>query len=177
MENKIFKEYKYYEKIYFVDQFGNVYNKNKKKLKQHLNSDGYPQITLTRGENCHPKAGRVKVHQMVAELFVPKNYNKEKLEVNHKDFNRTNNYYKNLEWITHKENVLHSMKAGRMYLSHFDGEKNPQGKLTEKDVKFIRKLYSEGMRMSDIYKKYYRDIVSENSIENICKQRTWKNLK
>ena len=177
MENKIFKEYKYYDKIYLVDQFGNVYNENRKKLKQHLNSDGYPQITLTRGENHKPKSGRVKVHQIVAELFVPKKETKEKLEVNHKDFDRTNNYYKNLEWTTHKENIYHSMKAGRMYLNGFDGEKNPQGKLTEKDVRFIRKLYSEGMMMRNIYKKYYSNVVSEKSIENICKYRTWKNLK
>lgn len=176
MEDKIFKKYKYYDSTYVVDQFGNIYGRGGRKLKQHLNSDGYPQITLFRGANCKPKAGRVKVHQIVAELFVPKYGDNEKLEVNHKDFNRTNNYYKNLEWITHRDNIHHSMKAGRMYISGFDGENNPQGKLTKEDVKFIRKLYSEGAMMRTIYREYYRDIVSENSIENICKYRTWKNL-
>lgn len=165
------------KKTYLVDQFGNIYGRDNKKLKQHLNSDGYPQVTLARGVNCKPRAGRIKVHQIVAELFVPKCESSERLEVNHKDFNRTNNYYKNLEWVTHKENVYHSIKAGRMYLSGFIGEGNPQGKLTKEDVKFIRKLYSEGMKMRAIHRKYYKDVVSENSIENICKYRTWKNLK
>lgn len=177
MEKKILKEYKYYERIYLVDQFGNVYNKDKEKLKQHFNQDGYPQITLSRGGDYKPKAGRVKVHRMVAELFVTKNESDVKLEVNHKDFNRANNYYKNLEWVTHKENIHYSLKAGRIPLGNFSGEKNPKGKLTERDVKFIRDLYSNGMMMRTIYQKYYQGIVSENSIENICKYRTWKNLK
>lgn len=51
-------------------------------------------------------------HRLVAELFVPNPENKPC--VNHKDNNRHNNYYKNLEWVTNKENTEYAMKQGRI---------------------------------------------------------------
>lgn len=53
------------------------------------------------------------VHILVCTLFVgPKPSPLH--EVNHKDGNKKNNYYKNLEWLTKSENALHRFK----YLGH-----------------------------------------------------------
>ena len=46
-----------------------------------------------------------KIHRLVALAFVD-GYNKS-LEVNHLDEDKTNNNYKNLEWITHNQNMNH----------------------------------------------------------------------
>jgi len=51
------------------------------------------------------------VHQLVAEAFIPNLENKPC--INHKDFNRLNNYISNLEWCTYSENNLHSIEEGR----------------------------------------------------------------
>lgn len=81
------------------------------------NADGYPVVTLTDGK----KYRSVAIHILVACAFVPNEYNKP--EVNHLDFNRANPWSYNLEWVTHKENIVYSHKAGR-YKGKF-GKDNP----------------------------------------------------
>jgi hypothetical protein len=108
---------------YIVSSDGKVYSTNTggpsyyhKEISQRLNSDGYFQITVGKTDN----RGQYRVHRMVAEAFIP---NPDNLpEVNHKDYDRTNNNVGNLEWCTHADNVTYS--AGTGHYSHF-GESNP----------------------------------------------------
>ena len=66
------------------------------------NGNGYLVVTLM-------KKGKRKnhyVHRLVAEHFI-KNPNNLP-EVNHIDYNKSNNTLSNLEWVTSRENKLHS---------------------------------------------------------------------
>lgn len=74
-------------------------------LKQTTNRLGYKVLTLFKDGTRNFKI----VHRMVAEAFVdnPKKY----LEVNHKDLNKSNNDYKNLEWCNRQYNVNHFYKS------------------------------------------------------------------
>lgn len=61
------------------------------------------------------------------------------LEINHKDGNRSNNKLSNLEIITHAQNTTHAYQNG---LAHGrPGEKHHNARLTQLQVKQIRKLY------------------------------------
>lgn len=140
------EEWKYipgYENIYQVSNLGNVRSvdrivyKNQVSCfrsgrikKQSRDKDGYLVVNLSKDG----KQKKAKVHRLVAEMFVDGKACGS--EVNHKDFNRENNSASNLEWVTHLENVTHSIHAGRhVCCSNRNGENNPNynnHKLSEK---------------------------------------------
>ena len=70
---------------------------------------GYLCVHLYRGGKTTRKVRTI--HQLVAEAFLGNPHGH--TEVNHKDFNKANNNLKNLEWVSHKENVHHALAAGR----------------------------------------------------------------
>ena len=50
---------------------------------------------------------KVSLHRLVAEAFIP-NDNPEKIYINHIDRRRWNNFYRNLEWCTPQDNIIHA---------------------------------------------------------------------
>lgn len=108
---------------YIVSSDGKVYSTNSngpsyyhKEISQRLNSDGYLQVNVGKTGS----RTQYRVHRMVAQAFIPNPYGLP--EVNHKDYDRTNNNVNNLEWSTHCDNIAHS--AGTGHYSRF-GEDNP----------------------------------------------------
>ena len=73
-----------------------------------------------------------QVHQVVMLAFVGQR--PEGLEVNHKDGDPTNNELENLEYVTKKENCLHSCRV----LGRGRGENHGAAKLTDQFVREIR---------------------------------------
>lgn len=147
------KKFYYLDNYYYCDKHGNIYNKEFKKLKTRVNNsrDGYLTVSLWgKDENGCKKVTGVSVHKIVAELFIPKPDDNNLYEVNHKDFDRTNPDYENLEWVTHSDNIKYSIKAGRHFVPDWSGTKNPKSKLKEEDIYKIIDLYNSGMRIRDI---------------------------
>ena len=50
------------------------------------------------------------LHRLIAQSFIPNPVNKS--FINHKNGEKTDNWYENLEWVTHAENVQHAYDAG-----------------------------------------------------------------
>lgn len=71
-------------------------------LKPFVCGSGYQEVILSLDGQRKPKL----IHRMVAEAFLPNPT--EKREVNHKDGNKLNNEYTNLDWVTPSENIIHS---------------------------------------------------------------------
>lgn len=90
--------------MYQVDTNGNVYSKNGNKLKYSINHNGYCIVNFYHNN----KRKGFSVHTLIAETFFENKENK--TQVNHKDGNKQNNNIDNLEFITAKENIEHSIK-------------------------------------------------------------------
>ena len=110
---EIWKDIKGYEGLYQVSNLGNVkrlsvlklngryYSMCKEKLIKTVVGNGYKQLTLYLNGEKSTK----KVHQLVAIAFLNHIPNGMDLVVNHKDFNRQNNYVDNLEIILQRNNA------------------------------------------------------------------------
>ncbi|MGD2273203.1 HNH endonuclease [Bacillus wiedmannii] len=87
-----------------------------KELKQYEKTGGYLNVALM---NSIGKTKYLRVHRLVALAFIPNP--SEKTYVNHIDENRKNNHVNNLEWVTPKENNLHSLTK-KVYVYNFEGD-------------------------------------------------------
>lgn len=147
---------------YQVSNWGRVkslrFNKEKI-LKQGKHPRGYLQVCL--------KGKVLLVHILIAEAFLVKpNY---KVEVNHKDGDKTNNYVSNLEWSTHSENNLHAFKTGLKNSIH--SENNYNAKLTNTQVLEIRAKYKWRIITCKMIAEEYS--VSQSLIHSIIKRNHW----
>lgn len=105
MRKKVIKDYPAYE----IYDDGQVYsNKRHKFLKPVKNNSGYDTVNLYNGSIEGRRS--CSVHRLVAENFVknPKGYK----EINHKDGDKSNNSYTNLEWCKHPYNLDHAYENG-----------------------------------------------------------------
>jgi hypothetical protein len=135
-----------------------------KPLHQRLSSNGYYNVSL-----CSKGRPRVySVHRLVAETFIGKRPD-DKDEINHKDGNKANNHYRNLEWVTTAENVAHAFALRLRPL----GESHHQAKLGVEDVRKIRVLAGRGVSQSRIAKRFG---MSQSSIGSIIRGETWKEI-
>lgn len=102
---------------FWVSNYGKVYNAYSGYLVAiRYNEAGYQSVSIRRksdvsGDDGSPSIG---VHILVCTAFIgpkPGPY----YHVNHKNFIRDDNYYKNLEWVTPQENLEYSRAAGHYW--------------------------------------------------------------
>ncbi|WP_079708588.1 NUMOD4 motif-containing HNH endonuclease [Paraliobacillus ryukyuensis] len=178
MTNVIWKPVKGYEGLYEVSSNGEVkslkrtvdfrgFKKivNERILKLGDSGDGYPTVYLSK----NGKRNTYKVHRLVAIAF---HENSDfSLQVNHIDGNKRNNHYKNLEWTTKQENIIHAHK-NKLIKTH--GEYNNCSKLKYRDVELIRSLYKSGKyTQKELAKKF--SVTSQN-IWLIVHNKKWKEV-
>jgi len=140
------KDVRDYEGIYQVSNTGKV-----KRIGEYRNQSGSTWrserlLKPSPKDNKYmivglSKEGKVKnkyVHRLVAEAFVSNSKNKP--TVNHKDGDRNNNHFSNLEWATYTENNIHSIDVlGRNTKNSSDSKTVLQ---FDKNGKFIKEYPS-----------------------------------
>lgn len=132
---------------YVISNYGRLFSFAKEKeLKYFLDKDGYKRVGIIRYIDGERHKSPVPVHRMVAMTFIDKLYDHTNI-VNHKDGNKQNNYYSNLEWTTVAGNTQHAI---------FTGLRN-QHKFVTYDEETVRKIciYLEsGLDFKEIYSAF-----------------------
>lgn len=137
---------------YEVTDNGLFIRKGERCIRQHVDTMGYMRASVCRGERKKPDhwgnyAGvkrSVGMHRLVAAAFIgpcP-----DGLEVNHKDGDKKNNRVENLEYVTHRENILHARDVlGKKCCA--PGRRGPQSAMWGRPVsEDTRKKMSEAKR-------------------------------
>lgn len=94
---------------YYISSYGRIFSNTREGREMcPVYDNGYLRIILYTNER---KKKSFKIHRLVAMAFIPKSLEDILLKrdiVNHKNLIRSNNYYKNLEWVTESENTQHA---------------------------------------------------------------------
>lgn len=173
IEKEIWKDVQGFEGRYKISSHGRVISiiREKEKLlnPQRPTNGGYLNIAL-----WHTKIGVtnkvVLIHQLVAEHFCEKPITNERLEVDHRDSNKLNNYYQNLRWLTHYQHKLVSVEKGEMS----KGEEHWNNKLTKEQVLRIRSIYKPWVFSRQKVAKLFG--VSASAIQEIIERKTWRHI-
>lgn len=110
-----------YEGYYDVSNYGDVKSLTRFVPRQNGNGDLSVKERILTAQVTHSQYLRVQlnketvkknhlIHRLVASAFIDNPDNKP--QVNHKDSNRQNNHFDNLEWATPSEDVQHSYNLG-----------------------------------------------------------------
>lgn len=175
------KELKGYRGKYIITNTGKIYNNFLGvEMKSRL-IRGYPHVGLRifDGETSAQKL--FKVHRLVAEYFIP-NPNNYPI-VNHKDGNKQNAHYTNLEWCSYKDNTIHAVKTGLTKTSwtkelarvaitlieDYDYSSSEVAELLHKSKQSVRYLYQQGYKNLGL-------IVNNNFVKKTSKYRKSKEV-
>lgn len=176
---EVWRDVKWYEGFYKVSNLGRIKSVERriklrgsyerlyesKIMKCKVSKDGY----YTIGLRMRGKREWKRIHRLVAEAFIENPLGYE--VVNHIDGNKLNNNVDNLEWCTIEYNNNHAKENGLLRALH--GEEKTESKLTNSVVISIRKDYKNGLKQSDICKKYN---ISATQAHKIVMMKSWKHI-
>lgn len=111
MSEEVWKQYDNYVEVSNTGKVRSI--STKYEYKPHDNGYGYLSVNiLYRKDGLIYYKLRDYIHRLVIKTFIgdiPEGY-----EINHIDFNKSNNTLNNLEIVTRKQNIAHNVKYGRV---------------------------------------------------------------
>jgi len=172
-KQEVWKDIPGYEGYYQASNIGNIRSldrlikngKGKIRIPCRNKVNGYLMVSLYK-KRCRRN---FPIHTLVLSTFSgirPRGF-----IARHLDGNKLNNTIDNLKWGTYEQNIEDARKHGVLAC----GEKNGHAKLTDQDIRQIRKLYAgTNMTQSDIAKVFK---TARNNITRIINYTRWKHIK
>ena len=148
---------------YRVSNYGRMIScvgRGQRILKQSNGSHGYKVLKLGVGQVY-------SVARITATVFISNPLNKP--EINHRNGIRHDNRIENLEWCTHKENMIHSVKTGLRKYENIKKSKN----LTRKEINEIFNYRQYNISIKLLAKHYKR---SPTTISQVLRAVSYKDI-
>ncbi len=160
------------DKKYFVSNYGRIksfcYDKINGKILNPGMTKGFQTVTF----KSNGKKKTHLVHKLVAIAFVPRKSD-EHIISTHLDWNKTNNHYSNLKWLTRKESYDRIIPR----LQEINRVKNKglvrNSKLKPEDVKKLKEMLHKGIKQNVIAKLFS---ISEMQVTRIKRGDNWANI-
>ena len=148
-----------YGDFYLVSNTGEIKGVKTGKIRsKNINHEGYYFVSGSLGSRNNKKT--FKIHKAVAETFMP-NLD-DSLIVNHKDGDKLNNNIDNLEWCTHRENIMHAIENNLLTFEYlYKRVKNNSTGIIYESITEAAKIYNP---------RDYRE-----GVKNICNALNGKN--
>lgn len=163
---------------YLATENGEIFSEiTNKFLKPAKDTKGYLRVVLS----YKGVLKTFKVHRLICECFHENPENKK--QVNHKDGNKENNNFNNLEWCTQKENTEHAIKNNLFSFQNSERSKNKVFKkgtlngmhiLKEFEVLEIRRDFKPRVNTRKMLAQKYN--VTENCIKDVIARKSWKHI-
>ncbi|WAC09698.1 NUMOD4 domain-containing protein [Dyadobacter pollutisoli] len=112
------------------------------------------------------------VHKLVAEHFVDKTSDEHNFVI-HVDFEKQNNYFENLKWVTKAEMIDHN-RENPAFINRVIPRRTKNYKLTESKVRIIKKLLkNDNNRLKMIAKQFG---ITHTQLNRIRSGENWKHV-
>ena len=171
INGEIWKDIEGYEGKYQASSDGRIRNSKGKVLKTYTDKCGYQLIGLYKDG----KSKTFRVHRIIYEALVgdiPID-----LQINHKDFNRSNNKVSNLEVTTREENVRHSLQntlRANAYDENGNRISKGNSKINREIAEEIRTIYAtKDVTYKELAKIYG---IKRSAVGNIVTGKSWPKL-
>lgn len=173
LDDEVWKEIPFADKKYEVSNYGRVksycYNKTEGKVLRPGITKGFHTVTFkTEG-----KKKTFLVHKLVAMVFIEKESDDQTIAI-HLDWNKKNNYFKNIQWVTREAAYERIMPR----LQEINKIKNKgivrNSKLKPEDVKVLKGMLEKGVKQNVIAKLFS---ISEMQVTRIKRGENWGKIK
>lgn len=152
---------------YKVSNMGRIFSEKSNIHLQPVEDEyGYLIVCLRR----KGKQWNKKIHRLVMEAFSPVQFG-DLNQVNHRDGNKKNNKFSNLEWSNNSEQQIHAYSIGLSNAKK--GEESNLSKYPESLIHQICLDLEKGISSKDISNKHN---VSVKYVGNIRRKERWKHV-
>lgn len=159
---------------YTINEYGTIYNHHTNRyITPTLDRHGYFQVKLYV-DDTNKKRASYLVHRLVATTYLDFDVNNlykgkysNNFTVDHIDGNKTNNYYKNLRWITLLENCNEAKKMGW---------NNPEAGYADISEELAKQIVQDLLDMYSIKEITKRRKCSKIMVMRIKQKQRWRSL-
>lgn len=168
IDDEIWVEIPYTDNRYEVSNYGRVRSYCYDKVNGRIIKPGKIRGFNTATLKIDGKLSQVFIHKLVAEFFVYRESDEQTVVI-HLDWNKQNNYFTNLRWVTREESYkrMHDrLKEQRLK----EGKRVTSSKLKADDVALLKSMLDRGIKQKVIAKLF---CISEMQVTRIKRNENW----